>query len=49
MMYYSLQQKECPKYLAEKKYVFFSMFNLYEILHASTYGIYYDMFIIINR
>ena len=36
---YSLAQKECFKFSNEKFLVFFVV-NIFEILHASTYGLY---------
>ena len=36
---YSVTGKQCPQALIEKSLVFLTA-NLYEILHASTYGIY---------
>ena len=36
---YSVTGKQCPQALIEKSLVFLTV-NLYEILHASTYGIY---------
>ena len=36
---YSLAQKHCTKFSNEKSMVFFTV-NLYEIWHATTYGIY---------
>ena len=36
---YSLPQKHCTKFSNEKS-MFFLTVNLFEILHASTYGIY---------
>ena len=44
---YSLAQKHCTKFSNEKSMDFLTV-NLYEILHASTYGIYECMLKIKN-